>query len=160
MSVTKGEMVKAFNVCCEEAVKCGYEDIRNEGWTLTFNRRVRALGLCDYSKKEVQISTCFMATNTLEEMIDTIIHEIAHALCPGENHGKVWRETFISLGGDGQRTAVNAQSAKADHKWEVVDTRTGTVVHKYFRKPKRNISRCQLANDPSSYGKLKLVRAK
>jgi hypothetical protein len=34
---------------------------------------------------------------------DTIIHEIAHALCPNQGHNRIWKRKYIELGGNGDR---------------------------------------------------------
>jgi predicted SprT family Zn-dependent metalloprotease len=36
--------------------------------------------------------------NNVDEVRDTILHEIAHALAPGDGHGPKWRMTCLRIG--------------------------------------------------------------
>lgn len=75
------------------------------GWNFEFNGGKRLLGQCNYSSKTILLSR--YATEKLDEaeIIDTILHEIAHALCRFHNHDKVWKHTAQSIGCRGTRTA-------------------------------------------------------
>ncbi len=53
-------------------------------WAFGFNRRVRGLGLCRHDLKVIELSWHFAQRNTEDEIIDTLLHEVAHALAgPG-----------------------------------------------------------------------------
>lgn len=52
-----------------------------------------------------------------EEILDTILHEIAHALAgPGENHGNVWKMHARAIGARPERVAHGAPSLPG--KWK------------------------------------------
>lgn len=72
-------------------------------WRATYNNRKRAFGVCDYGKKQIELSSLLVPAMSEESIKDTIIHEIAHALCPGQNHNNVWKAKCIELGGNGKR---------------------------------------------------------
>jgi hypothetical protein len=77
-----------------------------KGWQFVFNGRLRrALGRCNYTKKHVELCPKYVECNDEPQVRDTILHEIAHALCPGHSHDKVWSDTAKRLGADGQRFA-------------------------------------------------------
>lgn len=40
-----------------------------------------------------------------DEVVETILHEIAHAITPGAGHSKIWVETSLAIGGDGKAKA-------------------------------------------------------
>src|SRR5437879_2661559 len=49
-------------------------------WTVAFNKRKRTLGLCRYGVKAIELSVYLVDRNGEEEIRDTILHEIVHAL--------------------------------------------------------------------------------
>lgn len=76
----------------------------DKGWRFNWNRRKRALGLCDYRKKSVELSEIQFQIITGEKAKDTILHEIAHALA-GHNakHGPVWKAWCRQVGANPER---------------------------------------------------------
>jgi len=56
------------------------------------------LGQCRYATKTIAISKYIVNELKHEEIIDTIKHEIAHALTKGHGHNKVWKNKCIELG--------------------------------------------------------------
>lgn len=74
-------------------------------WKFVYNDSVRCFGTCDYLKKEIRLSWSLCENRPVKLNIDTILHEIAHALTPGDKHGKRWKERFILMGGSGKVTS-------------------------------------------------------
>jgi len=72
-------------------------------WKVTTNRRKATFGVCDYTRRQIELSEYKVPVMTDEAIFDTIVHEIAHALTPGHNHDRVWKAKCIELGGDGKR---------------------------------------------------------
>jgi len=153
-STTIAEIKQAFNEECEKAVAIMGYDIRSEGWKISTNKRKKAVGLCNYTKKTIYISELFMQTNGIDKLRNTIIHELAHSYTPGAKHGPKWKNLFIRLGGTGERLNKIVDDCSAQHKYRIVDVRTMTVVAKYYRKPTRNFSQCAIRGDKGSLGKL------
>lgn len=78
-------------------------------WTFGFNRRKRALGLCRYTERRVELSIYLVDLNSDEEVLDTLLHEIAHALCgPKAGHGPKWRAKCRELGAKPERLCSDA----------------------------------------------------
>lgn len=75
------------------------------GWRVRFNPRMtRALGRCIYGRKTIEYQPKYMDENTLDEVIMTIRHEVAHAsVASYHGHDSVWRAKCIELGGNGKR---------------------------------------------------------
>lgn len=70
-----------------------------EGWKFGFNKRNRQLGVCYYQRKLIQVSIWFVRLDDLSQLIDTIKHEIAHALVgSGHRHDWVWKAKARELG--------------------------------------------------------------
>jgi predicted SprT family Zn-dependent metalloprotease len=72
-------------------------------WNVTTNRRKKAAAVCNYTYRQIELSMYVIPSLLDSSVKDSIIHEIAHALCPGENHNNVWKRKCIELGGNGQR---------------------------------------------------------
>lgn len=76
--------------------------IRHHGlhdWGFAWNRRKTAMGLCRYEDKRIELSGYFVARNSVQEIHDTILHEIAHALVgPTHGHDEVWQAKCLEIG--------------------------------------------------------------
>jgi predicted SprT family Zn-dependent metalloprotease len=74
------------------------------GWTFGFNRRKRTLGLCRYGPQAIELSIHLVDRNDADEVRDTILHEIAHALVgPGHGHDPVWKAKAAEVGARPER---------------------------------------------------------
>lgn len=74
------------------------------GWSFDFDHATRRAGCCDYRKKRITLSLQFVRQAGEEEIRDTLLHEIAHALVGKKhNHDAVWRAKALEIGGSGQR---------------------------------------------------------
>ena len=51
-------------------------------WEFGFDRAKRRFGACNFSKKRISLSKYLTEVNEIEQVRDTILHEIAHALAP------------------------------------------------------------------------------
>lgn len=75
-------------------------------WSFRWDNAVRRLGCCRYRKKEITLSKNVIPIQTDDEIKNTILHEIAHALVDVcNNHNKVWRAKAIEIGCNGNRCA-------------------------------------------------------
>lgn len=155
MAVSKAQAIAEWDAQVAHAVSLGHPNIIEQGWTFAFGRGKRTLGLCNYTRRVISISAAFMRDNDIQQVRNTIKHEIAHALAEGDGHGSWWKQTFIRLGGDGEQ--FNS-TAKPSFKWALVDTtKNDEVVAQYFSKPRRNIATLQVNGRPETLGKLKLI---
>ena len=68
------------------------------GWTFAFDHARRRFGCCNLTRRRITLSRPLTFLNTEAQVRDTILHEIAHALTPGDNHGPRWRAMCIKLG--------------------------------------------------------------
>jgi predicted SprT family Zn-dependent metalloprotease len=68
-------------------------------WQFGWNRRKRSLGLCRYRERRIELSVYFVHANDEEQVRETILHEIAHALA-GEKagHGEAWKAACARVG--------------------------------------------------------------
>jgi hypothetical protein len=74
-----------------------------------------ALGLCDYERKTIMIDKSRFWLLSWEQLKEIILHEVAHALCPGHGHDEVWKAKAIEIGCSGQQFArYNLKKIKDD----------------------------------------------
>lgn len=70
-----------------------------EDWTFQYDGAKRRAGQCDYMNRTISLSRHFVERNTEERVLDTILHEIAHALTPDDaGHGREWRAICVRIG--------------------------------------------------------------
>lgn len=69
-------------------------------WTFSIGKRNRALGVCKYRSKTIEISEFHAVNDPAEKVLDTLKHEIAHALAGYKvaSHGPEWKEWAIKVG--------------------------------------------------------------
>ena len=75
------------------------------GWVLDFNTNKSRAGVCYHRERKIAFSTVLMKHFGEAEALNTVTHEIAHALVgPGNGHNYTWKQMHIRLGGNGSRT--------------------------------------------------------
>lgn len=118
--------------------KMAEHNLISQGWKFVYNARtVRRLGQCSWVKKEIELNVDHAKTSIMEQVVDTIMHEIAHALCSrGSGHGKEWKRMAYSVGADpsAKKKVVKSpeyMAANADKKVPVFMMKTGDGVERY-----------------------------
>ena len=91
-----------------QAEELANELLRKHGlantWTFHFDRAVLRFGSCQYRRKRITLSAHLTMLNDEEQVRDTILHEIAHALAPPRaGHGKKWQRIARAIGCNGMR---------------------------------------------------------
>ena len=72
-------------------------------WDLKYGNARNVFGSCSVHTKTIRLSRVLVALNTEAEVLDAILHEVAHALTPGHGHDGVWKAKAQEIGCNGQR---------------------------------------------------------
>lgn len=130
-------------------------------WKLRFNKRRSSLGLCSATDRTIYLSTYYLGRVSEVETLDTIRHEIAHALDydrhGSSSHGPRWKAIAVEVGAKPQRLC----KAPVKHAYPYLLKYGDRVVCGFHKLPKNIWSRLPtmgLKGVPESRGKLKLYR--
>jgi predicted SprT family Zn-dependent metalloprotease len=103
-------------------------------WSFAFNWRKRSMGLCVFKNRRIELSVYFVERNNYEEILDTILHEIAHALVgPSHGHDGVWKRKCLEIGA---RPVRCGDAVMPQGRWHAACKRCGKQFHRH-RRPKR-----------------------
>lgn len=69
-----------------------------DGYVFRWDSSYKRMGMIDYDKKTIYLSPQLTYINQERFVRDTILHEIAHAYCPDNNHGPKWRAVAKAIG--------------------------------------------------------------
>lgn len=67
-------------------------------WGFAFDHARRRFGCCRFQLKRITLSRPLTFLNSEEQVRETILHEIAHALTPGDGHGVKWKAVCRRIG--------------------------------------------------------------
>lgn len=79
-------------------------------WSFKYNNSFSCNGSCCHAKKTITLSRVWVLINDEPKVLNTILHEIAHALTRGHDHDQVWRKKAIEIGCDGERCAKTTEN--------------------------------------------------
>lgn len=91
--------------------------IINDGWYFEFDSAKKRFGSCNYRDKKITLSKPLTELNDEARVKNTILHEIAHALCIGEGHNKIWKAKAKEIGCDGSRCFSSKEVATPESKY-------------------------------------------
>ena len=110
------ELVKALKIMRDLMDQNDLKD-----WSCAFDCGIRRFGRCSSDKTKITLSRKLTQVNTEERVIQTIIHEIAHArVGPGHNHDYVWKQECIKLGGTGVARWSDESTITVDRDYEIL----------------------------------------
>ena len=104
-----------------------------KGWEFRYDYAKCRLGVCRITKLEkvIGLSKYWVKGLNEVEVLDTILHEIAHALTPGEGHKQAWKDMCVKIGAKPNRLADVVKPIK-----EVKQLEYNYKKEKKYRKPK------------------------
>ena len=70
-----------------------------KGWTFAFDLAPVRAGVCRHTEKRIALSVTYCLKASEEEIVDTILHEIAHAIAgPSHGHNETWKSVARRIG--------------------------------------------------------------
>lgn len=133
--------IEASTILRNELDKHGLQE-----WSVRLNQNAesRFLGMCIHKDKTIVLSAHHIDIHPDPDVINTIKHEVAHALTPGHGHDSVWSDKAREIGCDNTMPCSNLALSP-----EIIDAiRSGADVEVTFdehivRTPKYNVTRLQ-----------------
>jgi len=105
-----------------EAIRIARQKLDENGlqdWKVRIEKAYSRAGVCFHYEKEIRLSEQYIGMMPEVEVLDTILHEIAHALLPaGHGHDMLWRATCIKLGCRPKRCLPD--TFKLEKKWVAI----------------------------------------
>ena len=137
------------------------------GWRVKWNDSKRTFGECNYMYRTITLSKyIFENISNKLKMIDTALHEIAHAI-DGWNpnfkpHGKKWQEIAIKLGATPTATdKIVWDKDKVKTNWAIINTADMSIQKAYHRKPNSStfhkVRYWSIKNQPDTFGMLRVA---
>ena len=112
-------------------------------WTFCWQNKKQSLGTCSYNRREIRLSKWYVELNDEDDVKDTILHELAHALSyerygsKGIGHGILWKKVCIEIGAVPKSRSKSDLKRPEDHH-KYVDTCCGMTFRKHrLRKNSR-----------------------
>ncbi len=74
------------------------------GWKFAFDLAPARAGICRYTEKQITVSVTYCQKASKAEIVNTILHEIAHAIVgPNHGHDAVWKAVAKRIGCTAER---------------------------------------------------------
>lgn len=108
------------------------------GFTFKWDGSIRRFGCCYLTQKWISLSKKLTELNNEDQVKDTILHEIAHALEPHHHHDYHWKMRAISIGCSGSRLYNSDEVVVPPQKY------TGTCPHcgRVFYRNRQKLLAC------------------
>ncbi len=112
-------------------------------WRFRLDHARQRLGACHFTSREITLSKHYVTQNDLTDIRNTVLHEIAHALCgPGVGHSRQWKITAERIGAS---TAVTHDTASMpEPRWHLECLHCNSIVAQRHRRVlKLETARCR-----------------
>jgi predicted SprT family Zn-dependent metalloprotease len=116
------------------------------GWTFGLGHTKRRLGVCKYRTKRIEIAEYYALNSPPETVLDTLLHEIAHAIAgPAARHGPAWKAVAIRLGATPRACDNSHETVVKPGDWQATCAACKKTVHRYKRPRSLTGYRCRCA---------------
>ena len=114
------------------------------GWTFGLAGMKRRLGVCKYRQKRVEIADFHARNNPPEVVLDTLRHEIAHAIAgPAARHGPRWRVVAVRLRATPRSCDDSPETVVTPGDWRATCPTCTKTYHRYRRPKSLSGYRCR-----------------
>ena len=114
------------------------------GWTFGLSNTKRQLGVCKYRTKRIEIAEYYAQNNPVESVLDTLLHEIAHALAgPKASHGPAWKAIAVRIGATPRACDNSHQAVVKPGDWQATCSACKKIFHRYKRPRSLTGYRCR-----------------
>lgn len=114
------------------------------GWTFGLANTKRRLGACKHRTKRIEITEYYARHSPAEMVLDTLMHEIAHALAgPIAGHGPVWKAVAARLGAQPRACQSSPAAAVPPGDWQATCASCSKTYHLYRQPRSLNGYRCK-----------------
>lgn len=87
-------------------------------WLVKLDNSKARAGLCQHNTRTISLSRPLIALWPESDVLDTVLHEIAHALAgPAIGHGPEWVKIAKSIGCNGERTYKAAEGMSIPYRY-------------------------------------------
>jgi predicted SprT family Zn-dependent metalloprotease len=116
--------------------------LAERGWVGRFDRARCRFGCCWMARREISLSLALTELNDEAQVVDTILHEVAHALAferygHGVGHDARWKAIAAQLGATPRACTGRDRAQMLDGKFFLVHRNTFEVFRSYQRRPRR-----------------------
>ncbi len=101
-------------------------------WSFGFATSKRRLGVCKHRQKRIEIAAYYAQNNTEEKVLDTLLHEIAHALAgPVAKHGPAWKAIAERIGATPEACDRATDTVVEPGDWRATCSACQHTYHRY-----------------------------
>jgi predicted SprT family Zn-dependent metalloprotease len=113
-------------------------------WTFGLADTRRRLGVCKYRTRRIEIAEYYARNSPPENVLDTLRHEIAHAIAgPAAKHGPAWKAVAIRLGATPRACDSSPETVMTPGDWQATCPACEKTFHRYRRPMSRGGYRCK-----------------
>jgi predicted SprT family Zn-dependent metalloprotease len=104
------------------------------GWTFGMANTKRRLGVCKYLTKRIEIAEYYALNSPQESVLDTLRHEIAHAIAgPKAGHGPAWKAVAVRIGAKPRACDNSDETVVKPGDWQATCSACKKIFHRYKR---------------------------
>jgi len=142
------ELQELESLAVQELAKHGLHE-----WSFAIANTKRRLGACKYQLKRIEVAEYHARTSSVESILDTLRHEIAHALAgPAAGHGPVWKAIAFRLGATPRACAKPGEVEQKPGDWQATCVACKKTYHRYRRPRVLSGYRCRCsAHSPLAF---------